>query len=422
MEVSAGKIARLLLASLLLMAVFMPSAGAAGGQIGLVFNGQDFQADLYLENGVSYISTASLGKIPGLTSEGDGYVPLRDFFASQGGTVNWDKEKQSVAVSWRDKNNGWSADDLVIESGRLLIEKNSYKMKGSATIEMSILGPPGGVAPETIEMTSFIEGAARQEPLAVYVKQTMELPQGLPGQGMDINEESALPLPDGMMCTEMVWAEGKIYQKTPLAEQWIVQDLAVTGMMENLTNMLQASPQKALEMMREFGILYVFGDDVEIDGQGYYTISNYIDSATFKKILTEYLAEWDLAGLAASPDGTFDQEVEEEGAADFAAGLDEIFQQLLKTIKIDYYVDTYVNKDTLLTDRMAFDMDMEYGLDETLNPEGAISIKMNMCGDFKLYDFGTGVQLPDLEDAITQQEFMEKMFKEGMLNNTETAE
>ncbi|MGI5882397.1 MAG: hypothetical protein ACOX7L_04940, partial [Dethiobacteria bacterium] len=179
MEVSAGKIARLLLASLLLMAVFMPSAGAAGGQIGLVFNGQDFQADLYLENGVSYISTASLGKIPGLTSEGDGYVPLRDFFASQGGTVNWDKEKQSVAVSWRDKNNGWSADDLVIESGRLLIEKNSYKMKGSATIEMSILGPPGGVAPETIEMTSFIEGAARQEPLAVYVKQTMELPQGL---------------------------------------------------------------------------------------------------------------------------------------------------------------------------------------------------------------------------------------------------
>lgn len=86
-------------------------------------------------------------------------------------------------------------------------------------------------------------------------------------------------------------------------------------------------------------------------------------------------------------------------------------------MEISYYVDTYINKETLLTDRMAFDMNMKYELDEALNPEGPVSISMIMKGDFKLYDFGAGVTLPDVDGAITQQEFMEQM-----LNKAETTE
>lgn len=37
-------------------------------------------------------------------------------------------------------------------------------------------------------------------------------------------------------------------------------------MMGKLTNMLQTTPQQSLDMMREFGIVYVYGDDVVIDG------------------------------------------------------------------------------------------------------------------------------------------------------------
>ena len=72
-------------------------------------------------------------------------------------------------------------------------------------------------------------------------------------------------------------------------------------------------------------------------------------------------------------------------------------------------MNSFINKETLLTERMEFNMEMKYELDETISPEGAISFEMAMSGDFELYDFGEEVQMPDVSDAITQQELMEQM-------------
>jgi len=211
------------------------------------------------------------------------------------------------------------------------------------------------------------------------------------------------------MSTEMVWTENKIYQKTPLSDQWIVQDLLDGDMMEKLTGMLQTTPQQSLEMMRKFGILYVFGDDAEFNGQEYYTICNYVDSATFKKILTEFMADFDLSGLLSGLKGTAGQD--EAEMADSMDGFEQVLEQLYATMEINYYVDTYINKETLLTDRMIFNMEMKYELDETISPEGAVSFEMAMSGDFELYDFGGEVKIPDVSGAITQEEFLEQMMK-----------
>ena len=393
-----------------LMAVMLvPAAAAADKQVSLVFNGQEYQADLFVKNGVSYISAASLAKIPGLALEEveEEYVPLRSFFESREGNVGWDNRDQKVIVSWREKNGDWFANDLVVESSNLLYEKNTYKMKGSATIKMSIAGTGEDEIPEVPEITSIMEGIFQQEPLAVYIKQTMALPPELSGQDMDLTEEEATLL-GGEMSTEMLWTENKIYQKNPLvADQWIVQELAGMDIMGNLTEMLQTSPQQALKMMSKFGVFNVFGDDIEIDGQEYYTISNYIDSATFKKILSEFLTGFDLGGLLAGLEGTTGQD--EAATADAMTEFEQVLEQLLATIEIDYYVNSFINKETLLTERMEFNMEMKYELDETISPEGAISFEMAMSGDFELYDFGEEVQMPDVSDAITQQELMEQM-------------
>lgn len=52
------RMARLMLISLLTILLIVPTA-FANDQVSLVFNGQELKADLYVENGVSYISAAS---------------------------------------------------------------------------------------------------------------------------------------------------------------------------------------------------------------------------------------------------------------------------------------------------------------------------------------------------------------------------
>jgi hypothetical protein len=409
MKIVGQKIFKLLLIGLLMTVVLVPAAvaAAANQQVSLVFNSQEYEADMYIENDLSYISTASLTKIPGLAFEEEGYVPLRSFFESREGNVRWDNTDRKVIVSWREKNDDWTADELAVESNRLLQEENTYKMKGSATIEMNVTGPDADGIPEIPEMPVIMEGVFQQEPLSMYVKQTMALPLELSGEDLDLTEEEAALLPDGEMVTEMLWTENNIYQKTPLSDQWIVQDLFDADMMENLTGMLQTTPQQSLDMMREFGIIYIFGDDLEIDGQEYYTISNYIDSATCQKALSEFLGDFDMGSLMAGLEGATEGATvqDEEEIAEFK----QVLEQLLTAMEMDYYVDTYVNKETLLTDRMKFNMEIKFELDETMSPEGAVSFEMAMFGDFELDDIGEEIQLPDVSGAITQQEFMEQM-------------
>ena len=214
MKVDGKRIFTVLLIGLLMAVVLVPVAAAADKLVSLTFNGQEYQADLFVEDGVSYISAASLAKIPGLAFEEEDYVPLRSFFESREGSVGWDNRNQKVIVSWREKNDDWAADDLVVESNRLLQEENTYKMKGSATIEMSVAGPDEGEIPEVPEITSIMEGVFQQEPLAMYIKQAMDLPLELSGQDMELNEEEST-LPGGEMITEMLWQKTKFIKKLP---------------------------------------------------------------------------------------------------------------------------------------------------------------------------------------------------------------
>ncbi|MGF7186384.1 hypothetical protein GGQ84_002486 [Desulfitispora alkaliphila] len=394
---NAKKVANMLLIGLLVVSLLVPAA-VADEQVGFVFNGKEFQADVILENGVSYASTAQLKAIPGLTFEQEGDVPLRAYFEGIGGTVAWDGANNQVTVSWREMKDDWTADELVMESTRVLQEANTYRMEGNANMKMVITDPGTDEIPEIPEMTTYIEGFIKQDPLTMYMKETMEFPQD-----MGMTEEELALIGMGGMTTEMVWKDNAIYQKMPGFDQWVVQDLNDLAMMDNLTNLMQASPQQSLEMMSQFGIINVFGESAVIDGQEYYTIKNYIDSETFKKVLEEFLSEVNFmevfAGIQEQP------EIDEAEIME----MQQMFEQLIQGIEINYYIDTMINKETLLTEYMVFDMNFKIGLDETINPEGPVNMEMSLAGDYKLFDFGTEIQTPDVSDAITQQEFFEQM-------------
>ncbi|MGI6685912.1 MAG: hypothetical protein ACOX47_10695 [Bacillota bacterium] len=406
MKTKCWKVSKLLLMGLMIV-LLLAETVLADELVSLKFNGQEFQADIYVDEGVSFIPAASLVKIPGIAVREEGYVPLRKFFESNEGIVDWDHIQKQVIVSWREKNDEWSADELVLESSKVMQELNTYKMKGNAAMEMSISGS-GQENPAIPEMNTYMEGVFQQQPLAMYIKQTVELPASVTSvKDTELSEEEAALFQQGEMVTEMVWTDQAIYQKTPLLDQWIVQDLGDLDMMGNLTNLLQTSPQQSLEMMRKFGIVYVFGEDVVLDGQEYYTVKNYVDSKTFKKILEEYMGSINMAGLMAGSQALPEQD--EEGMAASVNEMQRVLEQLLATMELNYYIDSLINKETLLTEGMLYDMKMKYAMDETVNPEGPVNIEMKMNGDFQLYDFGTDIKLPDVSNSITQKEYLENL-------------
>ncbi|WP_035269043.1 DUF6612 family protein [Desulfitibacter alkalitolerans] len=390
MNTNARKIGLLIIIGVLTLLLAAPSA-IAGNQVSLSLNGQTIEADVYVEKGVSYISVKSLAKLPGITIEQEGYVPLRQFFEARGGEVSWDAKNNQVVISWREKADGWTADELVVKSTELLQEANTYRMKGTALMSISVSG--AGEVPQLPQMEMLMEGVFQQEPLAMYMKQSMNL-SGDTGE-LTPDELAVLGL-DGAVVTEMVWLDNAIYQKMPHFDQWVVQDLAGMDMMGELNNLIQASPQQSLEMMRQFGIIYIFGEDAVIDGREYYTVKNYVDSATFKKVMEELLGGFELS------------ESEQEEMTAVNREIQMAFEAMLDTMEATYYVVTYINKETLLTERMVFEMDMKYSL-PGMSPESPMSFAMNMKGDYELYDFETEIQLPDVSNAMTQRELYEQM-------------
>lgn len=406
MKINCRKVSRVLLMGLLAL-ILLVQAAAADTQISLVFNGQEYRADVYVEKGISYVSVASLEKIPSIEVVQEGYVPLRQFFESRDGDVKWDHTRKQINVSWQEKRGEWSADELVVESSKILQDLNTYRMKGTAGIQVDISGADADV-PEMPEMSTSMDGVFQQKPLAMYIKQTV----GLPIENLELTEEEAALLQQGEMVTEMVWTDNAIYQKMPLMDQWIVQDLSGTDMMGQLTNMLQTTPQQSLDMMRDFGIIYVFGEDVVIDGQEYYTVKNYVDSTTFKKVIEEYMNDLNMAELIMDNQVLPEQGQDGEGMTPSMNEIQQVFEKLLATMEMNYYIDSFINKETLLTESMKYDMDMKYSLDETISPQGPVTIQMKMVGEYDLYDFGTKIQLPDVSNSITQEEYMEQMLNE----------
>jgi hypothetical protein len=407
---------------LLILLVAAPAAFAAD-PVELVFNGQKFNADITLKDGVSYIPAAALKRIPGLEVDEGTIVPVRALFESQGGTVSWDNANRQVIVSWREKSGDYTADELVVRSSELLKEINSYKMKSSNLVEFEFAGIQDLMAmPGMPRMEILIEGVFQYEPMAMYMKQTMKMP--LAGLELSPEELEAAGLGDGMV-TEMVWFDNAIYQKLPMSDQWVYQEL--TGLEETLglNNLMQMTPQQSLELLAKAGVINVFGDDVvKEDGREYYTIKNYIDAESFKSLTNQILGNIDLASLVAAAGA----QPNSQGTADLTAQFGTILESVLNNMEVNYYIDTLINKETLLSDYMNFDMNMTINFkqlvetiaemsdaDEAVKaaiPEGPMNIQFKMQGDCELYDYGTALELPDLSNAISQEEYVKQLMAE----------
>ncbi|WP_213974506.1 hypothetical protein [Tepidanaerobacter acetatoxydans] len=422
------KIGTKFLIALLIMLLAAPAA-FAGEQVKLIFNGKEYQADITLKDGTTYTSAAALKKIPGLEVGNEPIVPIRKLFESQGGSVSWDNDNNQVIVSWREKAGDFTADELVIKYSESLKEANTYKMKGSYQVEYALEGIQDLIEiPDMPKMEATIEGIFQYEPMAMYMKQIMNMPMDeLEELGLSPEELEAAGLGEEMV-TEIVWQDNAIYQKNPMSDQWIVQDLAKVEGMPDINELMQITPQQSMEMMNKAGVINVFGEDVEKDGKKYYTIKNYIDADSFKKLTEETLNNFDITAFIESIGAQSDMDAQE--AEDFNEMFEKVFEIILNNINTEYYIDTLIDKETLLPDYMNFDLNMQIDFKQLIEAIAAmeevdeteelskilempISLELKMKGDYQLYDYGADLELPDLSNTISQEEYIQQLMEQA---------
>ncbi|MDW7675641.1 MAG: stalk domain-containing protein [Bacillota bacterium] len=387
------KIISSLLVAIFLLALIVPAAAAEREEIPISFNGQSLNAKAYLLEGVTQIDVGSIAKIPGVEVSVEGYVPLRQFFEEIGAVVKWNDQERSVAVTWRDTNGPWTANELVVESNQVLLDYNTYKMTGTSNMTLNIDGPED--VPAMPEMLVVMDGAYQQQPLAMHMKQI------IPMADLGLSEEELAQLGMTEMVTEIVWNDTGMYQKIPFVDQWIVQDFAAAGLDDMLNQLTQVSPQQSLEMMEQFGMFYTFGDDQVIDGKEYYVVNTYVDSAVFKQLIEEMLGQF------VMPEALGMDELDDAMAAEFNA----LFKQMLESMELEYFYQALINKETLTTDYIYFDMFMSFVMSDPAMPGEEAKFAADMKGEFSMFDFGVEIQLPDVSNAMSQQEYFELMMQ-----------
>ncbi|MDW7671384.1 MAG: DUF6612 family protein [Bacillota bacterium] len=406
----------LLIITALIVTMAVPAAAAGHHGMTLKINGIEMTAAMEVVDGRAQIANAFLNKLPGLTVSETGYTPLREFFEADGATVVWDGTTRTIDVTWRNSSGEWNARDLMLRSNELLMEYNTYQMTGSMVMDMIITA--AGMEMPTGPMEVTFDAAMQYDPLNMYVRQEMDMAAMMMSMAEELGETEDMPEGlDGPMVTELLWTEEAIYQKMPLSDQWIRMDLAGMDTMNMLTQMMQTSPQQSMELMDAFGMLYVFGEDVEMDGREYYTLSTYVDADTYRKVFEEMMGGMNFAEMVPAEEGMTDEE-----AADMQAELSRVIDAMMATMTMDYYIDSYINKETLLTDRMDIDMMMTYSMDETVSPEGPVTMAMKMTGSYEMHSYGEPIELPDVSDSITTEEMMQLQLEEQEELEQEAAE
>ena len=411
----AKKLGLLLIVYALILLLAVPSA-MASSPASLSLNGQVVSTNVVLENGVSLLPAETLATITGVDVGQTGNVPIRQFFEARGGEVEWNAQNRQVVVIWEGNIGneaateepaapGRSADELMLRTLERSQEANTYRMQGNMSVDMNISVP--GEAPERVEMGMAIDGVFQYDPLAMHMKISMDL-SALLGEltPEELAELAALGIDAGAMVTETVLVNGVGYTRMPGFDQWVIDDLSGTDIMEELNDLFQLSPQQYMEMMQQFGIANVLGADAVIGGVEFYTVRNNIDSATFRNIIEEMLGDFSLESLMPVDMGLSEDELEEAQM---------LIEAMLQNMQANLVLVSYINKETLMTERMTMQMNINLSIPADAIPEleGPVSIAVSMNGYFNISDYGVELQLPDVSNAITQAEFLELLM--GMM-------
>lgn len=329
---------------------------------------------------VSGDETLTITQAP-VRKDTDVFIPLRFLASEFGFTVNWDQENQKALLDRVQTRDGMTAMELLIKSNQASQDVNTFAMDGTMQISLKAVADGESVLDPAMNMTTYLEGSLQNEPLEAYIKQKVAISGQEPIEGMED------------MVVETYMTEDKMYMKAP-GQGWMAMDLPFPSDFIKEQQELQSNPIKAAEQMQEMGLVFSFGDDVNIDGKDYYVINAVIDQEKFQDIYQQTLTE--VLG-AMEPESVEDAAVVEQ--------MNKIFDGA----DINYFYTVYIDKTNLISSIFDFDCKLnlninpkEFATDEEAVVEDIpekVAINMLMKGTFNIKDLDQPFVAPDVSEA-----------------------
>jgi len=311
--------------------------------------------------------------------EGQIFIPLRYTGEAFGFNVHWDNEQNMVMLNRSEIRDGMTPSELLIKSTQLSQDVNTYSMEGNIDMQMKIKadGKEVNEVPENINLE--MSGQIKNEPMEFYFNQK-------------ITPIGSDEVPE--MTTETYMTSEKMYIKTPGQDEWIVQDMPFPAEFWQEQQDIQSDPIKAAAQMKEMGMLLNFGSDAQVDGEDYYVVNATLDMSKFQEGYQKML-EQVVQGMNLKDDP---QEMKQQ------------MQQLIKNMKLDYYYQAYINKESLFNDIVKFDVKMDLninsaklGMEEKSDTPSDTPKEMNMHydmqGQFNIFGLGEPFTAPDISNA-----------------------
>jgi hypothetical protein len=308
------------------------------------------------------------------------FIPLRAISSIFGFNVEWNGEQGVASLSRNETRDGMTASDLLAKSTVASQAYNTYSMQGHFNIDVITMadGETYGQAP--ISMDTSLTGQIQYDPMQIYIKQAIK----------PVSEEDV-----SAMDIETYMTIEKIYIKTP-GQEWIVQDMPFSPEFWKQQQDIQSDPLKAVEQMKEMGILLNYGNDVSVNGENYYVLNATLDMEKFKQSFQKIFQQA-MQGMA--PDENSGNSID----------IQKQIQKVFEEAKLDFKETILVNKKTLFSDIVKLDAWMEMSMENPAQAEqgqqekdnGPKEIKMNikMNGEFTISNPGDPFNAPDVSGA-----------------------
>lgn len=274
-------------------------------------------------------------------------VPIRVVSEALGAKVEWNGDTQTVATTIYEKRDAMTPEELMLKSNQVMAKYDTYRYTGTGKINMS-----SAALPQSIDMKMDLSGIYKKTGTSseVYLVEAIEVP-GMAGQA-----PTAIKMD--------VYSNGTDFYTRMEGQNWQKIDLGAdfSKYMDN------QDPQKAIQMMKDFGLILSYGNDVKIDGKDCYTLVVKIDTQKYLEAVRDLTS-------------TLVPTTDPEGK--------KVFEELMNSMKLDMNEKVYIQKDNLMMTKVVVDGNISMTVQKmTINED--INTEMILSG------FGEPVTMPQI--------------------------